>query len=294
MDDYAEIMYLLIGRGPQPLAGYYLYKGVWVGMCEKELINCRNNYSDCIEQGYYKLFYLSENDFTYMIMTTSEYPKKAAFHCLESMKNDFYKKLRKKNYSHIEDYGLNKEFKDKLKAKYDYYSDNPEEGDEKLKAQKKEQMKLQEETKKLSRALNKRKEKLSSLENRSSKLSADSYNFRMAVHNFVEQRRREQEQEQANLEKNKKESGFSIFNLFSGKKKLDEEKIKIDEESNKKEIKKNNFINNKNTKSKKSRKFFTTKEYINNENNEVYEEIKEDNRDDLMNKSFCIQGCNLF
>ena len=227
MDDYAEIMYLLIGRGPQPLAGYYLYKGVWVGMCEKELINCRNNPSGCIKKGYYKLFYLCENDFTYMIMTTSEYPKEAAFHCLESMKNDFYKKLRKKNYSHIEDYGLNKEFKDKLKAKYDYYSDNPEEGDEKLKAQKKEQMKLQEETKKLSRALNKRKEKLSSLENRSSKLSADSYNFRMAVHNFVEQKRREQEQEQANLEKNKKESGFSFFNLFNGKKNQMKKKLKL-------------------------------------------------------------------
>ena len=57
------------------------------------------------------------------------------------MRNDFGYKLQGRKFSKIEEYGLNSEFKQELKEKFDYYSDNPELYDEKLFANKQASMK---------------------------------------------------------------------------------------------------------------------------------------------------------
>ena len=157
-------------------------------------------------------------------------------------------------------------------------------------------MKLKHETKNLYNELNKRKHEISLLNDNAEKLHRGSYNYKMAARRFAEQLRKEREQ--ADMEKNK---GFSFFNFFTKNKKSDEEMNKIKEEQNNielDEIKENEAIHHNKKKLKKKKKFIKTKDYIDDESFEVNELENENNgnglRDELMNKSLCIQGCNIF
>ena len=157
-------------------------------------------------------------------------------------------------------------------------------------------MKLKHETKNLYNELNKRKHEISLLNDKAEKLHRSSYNYKMAARRFAEQLRKEREQ--ADMEKNK---GFSFFNFFTKNKKSDEEMNKIKEEQNNielDEIKENEAIHHNKKKLKKKKKFIKTKDYIDDESFEVNELENENNgnglRDELMNKSLCIQECNIF
>ena len=76
--------------------------------------------------------------------------------------------------------------------------------------------------------------------------------------------------------------------------KIKEEKKNIELD----EIKENEAIHHNKKKLKKKKKFIKTKDYIDDESFEVNELENENNgnglRDELMNKSLCIQGCNIF
>ena len=61
-----------------------------------------------------------------MIMTNTNYPMPAAVACLESMEKEYGNILNGRNFSKLNNYGLNSEFKEKLKMKYEYYNDNKE------------------------------------------------------------------------------------------------------------------------------------------------------------------------
>ena len=162
-------------------------------------------------------------------------------------------------------------------------------------ANKQGQMKLKQDIDLISHSLNERKENLAILENKSSKLEEDSNKFMTAINNLKKQN---------NIDKNKKESGFSFLNLFKGKKKSEEEKEKIDIENNQNkfvETNKDDFIKTNKTnvnKSSKKKEVFKTKEYIEEDNHEENEKEDENNyenpREDSMNNSFCMKNCILF
>ena len=97
------------------------------------------------------------------------------------MRNDFGYKLRGRKFSKIEDYGLNSEFKQELKKKFDYYSDNPELYDEKLLANKQASMKNAKQINEEADALKKRGIALTELMNNVSKLEGQSNNFLKAA-----------------------------------------------------------------------------------------------------------------
>ena len=59
-------------------------------------------------------------------MTLPSYPMGAAIACLESLQKEFGLDILSKKLENIEEYGLNSEFKQKLKMKFEYYETHPE------------------------------------------------------------------------------------------------------------------------------------------------------------------------
>ena len=121
-----NILYILIGYGPKPLAGYGLYQGEFIDICEKKLKKVEQNKSANISTSDYRLYYQNVETITYMIMTLPSYPMGAAIACLESMQKEFGLDILSKELENIEEYGLNSEFKQKLKMKFEYYETHPE------------------------------------------------------------------------------------------------------------------------------------------------------------------------
>ena len=126
-----NIFHILIGSGTKPLAEYSPFQTELIKECEKQLSHCTQG-SSAITKTDYKIYYLNENNITYMIMTNTNYPMPAAVACLESMKKEYGNILNGRNFSKLNNYGLNSEFKEKLKMKYEYYNENTDIVDEEL------------------------------------------------------------------------------------------------------------------------------------------------------------------
>ena len=63
-------------------------------------------------------------DISYLIMAESLFPKSIAIVCIESIKKEFQSTFMGKNFENEIELGLNKEFQEKLKMKYEYYNEN--------------------------------------------------------------------------------------------------------------------------------------------------------------------------
>ena len=128
----ATICFILIGTGSKPLAKYSQSVGEFIEICENQLKHCKRNKCASLTNRDYKIYYLNKNDITYMTITSVLYPFPAAISLLESMEKEFGPILVKKDLKVIGNYGLDKELKDKLKMKFEYYLENPDTVDEKL------------------------------------------------------------------------------------------------------------------------------------------------------------------
>ena len=126
------IYLILIGTGSKPLARYSPLVGEFIDICENQLNHCKRNKCVTKTNRNYKIYYLNKNDITYMTITSVLYPFPAAISLLESMEKEFGPILVKKDLKVIGNYGLDKELKDKLKMKFEYYLENPDTVDEKL------------------------------------------------------------------------------------------------------------------------------------------------------------------
>lgn len=178
MDENLKIIYILIGSGTKPLAGYGQFEGEFIQTCERQLKNCKANNSACITHSEYKIYYQNEDNITYLIMTIPSYPMPAAVACIESMRKEFGTNLHGRNFAGVKDYGLNSELKEKLKMKYEYYTENTEIVDEKLQDLKKVMMKFKDEVVKAADALNERGDLLNEMQNKAKDLEQDSYSFK--------------------------------------------------------------------------------------------------------------------
>ena len=56
-------------------------------------------------------------------MTGESFPNNVALQCLESMKAEFNQTYEGSDLNSVPDYGLNDEFQEKLKTKFDYYNE---------------------------------------------------------------------------------------------------------------------------------------------------------------------------
>ena len=96
-----KIVYMLIGSGSKPLAGYCEYKGDYIKLCESQLVHCKKNKISSIFTDSYKMFYMNTDNITYLIMTTADYPTDTAESCLQSLKKEFSHDLTGKNFSSL-------------------------------------------------------------------------------------------------------------------------------------------------------------------------------------------------
>ena len=178
MDDDKKILYILIGSGKKPLAGYGAYKGDFIKICENQLAKCKANQSACINSGDFKMFYQNENNITYLLMTMPIYPLPTAVSCIESLKKELSSELSGRNFANVQDYGLNNEFQEKLKMKFEYFNENTEVVSEKIQGLKSLMMQYKEDVFKAADALNERGELLEQMQNKAKDLENDSYSFK--------------------------------------------------------------------------------------------------------------------
>ena len=177
-DDNKKIIYILIGSGRKPLAGYGQYQGEFIQVCEDQLGRCKSNQSACINTGDYKIFYMNENNVTYLLMTMPIYPLSAAVACIESLKKELADELGKINFNDVGDYGLNNKLKEKLRLKLEYYNENTDIVSDSLQNLKNKMMEYKDEVLKAAESLNERGEYLNEMQNKASDLENNSFKYR--------------------------------------------------------------------------------------------------------------------
>ena len=177
-DETKKILYILIGSGSKPLAGYGERTGDFVRDCENQLGRCQKNKSASITYENCKIFYENVDNVTYLIMTLPAYPMAAAVSCIESLKKEFSTELHGRNFAVVDNYGLNKEMKQRLKMKFEYYNENTEIVSEKIENLKGVMGQYENVVKSAAKELTERGELLNEMQNKAKDLENDSFNFK--------------------------------------------------------------------------------------------------------------------
>ena len=189
MSEDTRIIYILIGKDKTPLVGYSEHTGDFIQTCENMLDKVTKDSSAAVNLGTgFTIFYTNENDITYLIMANSSYPKSTAIGCIESIKNEFQSTYRGRDFDSEQEYGLNDDFKEKLKMKYEYYTKNPEAVDEHVEELKNVVLAFKNQVIQAAEVLNERGEDLNKLSDQSKLLEQDSYSFKKGA---IEVRRTE-------------------------------------------------------------------------------------------------------
>ena len=177
-DDENKIIYILIGTGRKPLAGYGLYKGDFIQICENQLARCRQNQSASINAGDYKMFYQNADNVTYLLMTIPSYPVAAAVSCIESLKKEIGPDLQSKNLNTISEYGLNLELQEKLKMKFEFYNENTDVVSDNIRELQGVINKYKDQVFQAAESLNERGDLLNEMQNKARDLETDSYSYK--------------------------------------------------------------------------------------------------------------------
>jgi hypothetical protein len=176
-----SIIYALVGYGEKPLAEYSEFKGTFHKTCQNYLHSVENNSSGGYKLDDYFIFYLNENGITYLIMTDMKYSKGSALACLESIKKEFVSTFPDTDFESAEEFALNKEFKPKLKMKYDYYNENKDVINESTQKLMDEIFKMKDDVINASDLLNERGDKLSEVKDKAGNLAQHSYKYKSAA-----------------------------------------------------------------------------------------------------------------
>ena len=176
-----SIIYALVGYGEKPLAAYSEFKGTFHKTCQNYLHSVENNSSGGYKLDDYFIFYLNENGITYLIMTDMKYSKGSALACLESIKKEFESTFPDTDFESAEEFALNKEFKPKLKMKYDYYNENKDVINESTQKLMDEIFKMKDDVINASDLLNERGDKLSEVKDKAGNLAEHSYKYKSAA-----------------------------------------------------------------------------------------------------------------
>ena len=176
-----SIIYALVGYGEKPLEEYSEFKGTFHKTCQNYLHSVENNSSGGYKLDDYFIFYLNENGITYLIMTDMKYSKGSALACLESIKKEFVSTFPDTDFESAEEFALNKEFKPKLKMKYDYYNENKDVINESTQKLMDEIFKMKDDVINASDLLNERGDKLSEVKDKAGNLAQHSYKYKSAA-----------------------------------------------------------------------------------------------------------------
>ena len=173
-----KIIYALVAKGVMPLSGYSNFTGTFDQWCISYLKNIGPNSSAAVKlENDYILYYINENNITYLLMTESLYPKEAALGCLESIKKEFQNTYPNGNFNSDEKFCLNNEFQTKIRMKFDYFNANTDVSNEALGQLKEEMNKMKDEVLNASGLLDERGEKLQVLDEKADGLSRASNSY---------------------------------------------------------------------------------------------------------------------
>ena len=170
-----KIINILIAKDKMPLAGYSELTGDFVQICENMLSNVKKDSSAAINLGTgFTIFYINENDITFMIMAGSLYPKSTAIGCIESIKKEFQSTYIGRDFDNELEYGLNEDFKEKLKMKYQFFNENTDVSSETVQNLKNEMMRMKDEVLQASGLLNQREEEINNMNEKAESLAISS------------------------------------------------------------------------------------------------------------------------
>ena len=178
MSSNSSIIYALVGYGGKPLASYSEFKGTFQKTCQNYLHSIESNSSGGYRVDDYFIFYINENGISYLIMTDYKYSKGAALSCLESIKKEFLSSFADVDLDTVEEFGLEKEFKPKLKMKYEYYNENKEVINESTQKLMDEIFKMKDDVLNASDLLNERHDKLNNVNDKAGSLRETSYKYK--------------------------------------------------------------------------------------------------------------------
>lgn len=177
-DNTKKIIYALIGKGVKPLVGYSNYTGTFQQVCINYLRNIGPDTSAAVKLDTdYIIYYINENNITYLIMTDSSYPKEPAIGCLESMKSEFQATYPGRSFDSEQSFGLDSEFSPKLRMKFDYFNSNTDITSEATGKLKDEMSKMKDQVVSASGLLNDRGEKIQVIAKKAENLTSDSNTF---------------------------------------------------------------------------------------------------------------------
>ena len=124
MSDEKKLLYILIGSGPKPLASYSIFTGDFIQTCESYLKQVTPKASASVNCGDFYIYYMNQDNITYLIMTGTTFPKATAIGCLDSLKKELSNSLVGRNFDNILEYGLSEELKQKLQMKFEFFNEN--------------------------------------------------------------------------------------------------------------------------------------------------------------------------
>lgn len=175
------LIYALVGYKDIPLAGYSEFKGEFQKLCHDYLSKIESNSSGGYKINDYFLFYLNENNISYVIMTDIHYSKNTALSCLESIQKEFSAVYPNPNFETAENFSLNKEFRPKLKMSYEYYNENKDVLDESSNKLKEEIFKMKDDLLETYDLLDERGGKLAVVNDKAEALKEKSVQFHKAA-----------------------------------------------------------------------------------------------------------------
>ena len=172
-----KIIYSLIAFKNKPLVEYSPFTGTFNQACLRYLNQIENNTSKVIKMDDYFIFYINEQSLTFMIMTGKSYPKETALGCLQSIMREFNTSYAGRNFEYENNFGLNADFKEKLKLKFEYFNENKDVTDDKIGELRDQLNDMKEEILNASGLLDERGEKMQILGEKADTLSRDSQNY---------------------------------------------------------------------------------------------------------------------
>lgn len=172
-----KIIYSLIAKNEKPLVEYSNFTGTFNQLCINYLKQISPNSSKAVKIDDFMLFYINENYISYIIMTGKSYPKEAAVGCLESIRKEFTHTFEGRDFDGELNFGLNEDFKEKLKLKFEYFNENKDVTDDKLGQLKDEMAAMKDEVLNASGLLDERGDKIKILDEKADVLSRDSSTY---------------------------------------------------------------------------------------------------------------------
>ena len=125
MSEKPKIINILIAKGTTPLASYSEHTGEFIQQCESILNEVQENKSAFINlKNGYTIYYVNENEITFLVMADTQFAQETIIACIESIKKEFQSAYRGRDFDSETEYGLNDEFQNKLKMKYEYFNEN--------------------------------------------------------------------------------------------------------------------------------------------------------------------------